>query len=234
MRRARQPSRKRGLFAVLIIMFVLIAAVAVTGTLIAAFSQEHPAKFAAPLKIYPVSQEIPGLVCPPGTRGVVGQGACYQVTTGITVKRVGDIHVERAEAGEGYAVSISLIDADGKALARLTRGSVGRSFAFTVRDRVIAAPRVDAPITKGRLLITGNLSRGAANGIVRQLKRGDPGTAPSAPPTAPAVPTVPSSAPVIPPLPSGSGSPGASNPAGPSTSTSPGIFPTSTSPGLLH
>lgn len=222
-RSPRQPSTKRGLFAVLIIMCVLIAAVAITGTLIAAFSQEHPAKFAAPLKIYPVAQEIPGFQCPPGTPGVMGQGACYQVTTGITIKRVGDIHVERARAGQGYAVSISLIEADGKALARLTRGAVGRPFAFTIRDRVIAAPRVDAPITEGRLLITGNLTQDAANTIVRRLKRGDatpvstgpaPGSTPPATvPSSPIVPSVPSVSPVPAPPTRGSSASSTASPA---------------------
>ena len=69
-------------------------------------------------------------------------------------------------------MSISLIPADGKALTRLTQGAAGRSFALTVRDQVVAAPRVDGPITKGRVLITGNLTRGDANGIVDRLKGG--------------------------------------------------------------
>jgi hypothetical protein len=173
MRGARRPHARPGLIAVVIALWVVIAAIALTGTLIAAFSQEHPVHFATPVKIYPVTQELPGPQCPAGVQGAIGQTAagpvCYQLTTGITIKRVNDLHVERASGG-GYAVSLSLIPADGKALTRLTRSAVGRPFALTVRDQVVAAPRVDAPITKGRILISGNLTRDAANTIVNRLK----------------------------------------------------------------
>jgi preprotein translocase subunit SecD len=105
---------------------------------------------------------------------VVGQSAsgpiCYQLTAGITIKRVDDLHVERVKTGGGYAVSLSLTPADGKALTRLTRTSAGRPFALTVRNQVIAAPRVDAPITKGRILISGNFTREDADSIVERLK----------------------------------------------------------------
>jgi hypothetical protein len=173
MRTARHPHARPGLIAIVITLWVVIAAIALTGTLIAAFAQEHPMHFSSPLKIYPVTQQIPGQQCPPGVSGVVGRSGsgpvCYEVTAGITIKQVNDIHVERATTG-GYAVSFSLIPADGKALTRLTRGAVGRAFALTVRDQVVAAPRVDAPITKGRVLITGNLSQGDADGIVNRLR----------------------------------------------------------------
>jgi hypothetical protein len=174
MRAARRPHARPGLIAVVIALWVVIAAIALTGTLIIAFSQEHPVHFAAPLKIYPVTQEIPGPQCPPGVQGAIGQSAsgpvCYRLTTGITIKRVDDLHVERDKSGSGYAVLLSLIPADGKALTRLTRASAGRPFALTVRDQVVAAPRVDAPITKGRILISGNLTREAANSIADRLK----------------------------------------------------------------
>lgn len=173
MRTARHSKRRPGLIAVVITMWVLIAAIALTGTLIAAFAHEHPAHFATPLKIYPVMQEIPAPQCPVGVQGMVGHTAtgavCYRLTTGITIKRVNDIHVERASDG-GYAVSLSLTPADGAALTRLTRGAVGRSFALTVADQVVATPRVDAPITRGRVLITGSLTQGDATGIVNRLK----------------------------------------------------------------
>jgi hypothetical protein len=173
MRTARHPHARPGLIAIVITLFVLIAAIALTGTLIAAFAHEHPTRFSSPLKIYPVAQMIPGPQCPAGVQGVIGQSAtgpvCYQLIPGITIKRVNDIHVERASTG-GYAVSLSLIPADGKALTRLTRQATGRSFALTVRDQVVAAPRVDAPITKGRILITGNFSQGDAKDIVSRLR----------------------------------------------------------------
>lgn len=172
MRTARRNARP-GLIAIVIILWVMIATIAISGTLIAAFSQEHPARFSSPLRIYPITQQIPGAQCPPGVRGVVGPGGagqvCYQLTTGITIRRVNDIHVERATTG-GYAVSLTLIPPDSKALRRLTRGTPGRFFALTVRDQIVTAPRVDAPITKGRVLITGNLTQRDANAIVSRLK----------------------------------------------------------------
>lgn len=173
MRTARHPHARPGLIAIVIVLWVLIAAIALTGTLIAAFGQEHPVRFSAPLKIYPISRQFLGVQCPPGVQGMmghtVGGSICYELTTGIAIKRVDDIHVERAGSG-GYAVSISLIPGDGKALTRLTRGGVGRSYALTVRDQVVAAPRVDAPITRGHVLITGNLTRGDADAIVGRLR----------------------------------------------------------------
>lgn len=174
MRAARRPHARPGLIAIVIALWVVIAAIALTGTLVVAFSKEHPVHFASPVKIYPVTQEIPGQQCPPGIQGTVGQSRsgpiCYQVTTGITIKRVNDLHVERADSGGGYAVSLSLIPADGKALTRLTRASSGRPYALTVRDQVVAAPRVDAPITKGHIVISGNLTRQDADTIVNRLK----------------------------------------------------------------
>jgi hypothetical protein len=174
MRAARRPHARPGLIAVVIALFVVIAAIALTGTLIVAYSQEHPVHFSSPLKIFPVVQAIPSQQCPPGVQGMMGQSAagpvCYQLTTGITIKRVNDLHVERATSAGGYAVSLTLIPADGRALTRLTRGNTGKAFALTVRDQVVAAPWVDAPITKGRILITGNLTRGDADSIVNRLR----------------------------------------------------------------
>ncbi|HEY0540346.1 MAG TPA: hypothetical protein VGD53_18400 [Actinoallomurus sp.] len=173
MRAARRPHARPGLIAIVIALWVVIAAIALTGTLIAAFSQEHPVHFSSPVKIYPVTQQLPGPQCPPGVQGAMGQGPsgpiCYQLTVGITLKRVNDMHVERVTPG-GYAVSLSLIPADGRALTRLTRSAAGRPYALTVRDQVVAAPKVDAPITKGRILITGYATRADANGILNRLK----------------------------------------------------------------
>lgn len=174
MRAARRSHARPGLIATVIALWVVIAAIALTGTLIVAFSREHPVRFSAPLKIYPVTQEVPGQQCPPGVQGVVGQSAtgpvCYQLTNGITIRRVDDMHVERAASGGGYAVSLSLTPADGRALTRLTRGATGHPFALTVHDQVVAAPRVDAPITKGHILISGYSTRGDAITIVNRLK----------------------------------------------------------------
>lgn len=59
--------------------------------------------FSSLLKTYRVMQEIPGQQCLPGIQGVIGQGVsgpvCYQLTTGITIKRGNDIRVERTKTG---------------------------------------------------------------------------------------------------------------------------------------
>ncbi|MEV5708764.1 hypothetical protein [Actinoallomurus sp. NPDC052274] len=220
---ARRAGGRPGLIAAVVILWLVIAAIALTGTLIVAFSQEHPARFAAPLKIYPVAQAIPGQQCPPGVQGMMGQSGigpvCYQLTTGITIKRVNDIHVERAKKSGGYAVSISLAPADGRALKRLTRNAAGRTFALTVRDQVVAAPRVDAPITKGRVLITGNLSQSTAQEIVNRLKTGKGAPVPTPAP----VWTPPTQTPTQTPTPSPTPTPTPNQ-----TSTSPSPTPTGT------
>lgn len=219
-RRATARTPRPGLIAIVVILWIVIAAIALTGTLIVAFSQEHPARFASPLKIYPVTQTIPGQQCPAGVQGIMGQTGigpvCYELTNGITIKRVNDIHVERAK-NSGYAVSISLIPADGRALKQLTRNAAGRTFALTVHDQVVAAPRVDAPITKGRVLITGNLSRGAAQDIVNRLKTGKGIPAPAQVPAWTPPPSTPSPTQTTP------------TPSPTPTTTSPSPTPTSTS-----
>ncbi|MCO6004460.1 hypothetical protein NE236_05640 [Actinoallomurus purpureus] len=216
---ARRAGARPGLIAIVVILWLVIAVIALTGTLIVAFSQEHPTRFPAPLKIYPVAQQLPGQQCPAGVQGIVGQSGigpvCYELANGISIKRVNDIHVEQAKNG-GYAVSISLIPADGRALKRLTRNAAGRAFALTVRDQVVAAPRVNAPITKGRVLITGNLSRSAAEDMVNRFKTGK------------GVP-VPTPAPVwTPPAPTPNQTPTPTPSPTPTTTTSPSSTPTST------
>ena len=58
MRAARRPHARPGLIAVVIALWVVIAAIALTGTLIIAFAQEHPVHFAAIFR--PSAGNIPG------------------------------------------------------------------------------------------------------------------------------------------------------------------------------
>jgi hypothetical protein len=229
--RSAVATRRPGLIAIVVILWLVIAAIALTGTLIVAFSQEHPARFPAPLKIYPVTQQLPGQ-CPAGAQGIVGQSGigpvCYELTTGITIKRVNDVHVERAK--DGYAVSISLLPADGRALKRLTSNAGGRVFALTVNDQIVAAPRVDAPITKGRVLISGNLTRSAAEDIVDRLKTGKGAPAPAWTPPVP-YPTPPAPSPTQPPAAPAPVPPAPSQAPGPTQGgTTPSSSPTANTP----
>jgi hypothetical protein len=191
----RLVPRRAGL-AVIITLGVVAAAVALTGTVIAASRNSHPAKFKAPLLVYPVSQSTPGQ-CPPGTHGVTGPGTagqtCYQVTQGIAIKRVSDIHVQRGSTS--FDVSISLLPADSKSFAALTRRvASGGSLALVMRGRLVTAPRVQEPITEGKILISGSPRRQDADRLVNELKgSGVPqppvSTAPSAGPVQTCTPT---------------------------------------------
>jgi hypothetical protein len=222
----RVVPRRAGL-AVIVTLGVVAAAVALTGTMIASSGRTHPAKFRAPLLVYPVTQANPGQ-CPAGTQGITGPGqqgqTCYQVSRGIVIRRVTDIHVQRG--GTGYEVSMSLLPADSRSFASLTRRMSGGSLALVVRGRLVTAPSVQGPITEGKILITGATRREDADQLVRQLK----GLA-SAPPVPPPpittpIPTVTGSTPASP----GIGSPIPTLPGGstPTSSATPGAAPNST------
>jgi hypothetical protein len=210
-------------------MLGLVAAgVALIGTVVASSRNTHPAKFKSPLKVYPVKQVTPGQ-CPPGTQGLTGPGAqgvtCYQVAQGIVIRRVTDIHVQRGAAG--YEVSMSLLPADSKSFAALTRRMTGGSLALVVSDRLVTAPSVQGPITEGKILITGATRREDADRLVSVLKGTTP---PPPPPTAiPSTPLIPTSPGLLLPsgtaspglIPSGTASPGATSPAPSLTPTPP-------------
>ena len=215
------PRRRAGL-AVIITLGIVAAAVALTGTVVAASRDAHPAKFKTPLKVYPVRQAVPGQ-CAPGTQGVTGPGihgvTCYQVAQGIVIRRVTDIHVQRG--GGGYEVAMSLLPADSRAFAGLTRRMTGGSLALVVGNRLVTAPSVQGPITEGKILITGATRQADAERLVRVLKGITP---PPAPPTLPPAPTLTPTSPGA--VPTGSPAPG--------TSVSPGaVSPGATPPALV-
>jgi hypothetical protein len=168
---AKKPSRT-ALLTLILAIGVGAAAVAATGVLIAAPMSGKMARFPSPLHVYPVTQTTSGQ-CLTGTAGVNGQSAtgpaCYQVTKGISIRRVNDIHVQTAANG-GNEVSISLLPGDRRAFADLTRTMVGRDVAFVVRGRLVTATRVETPITKGKILIAGNFTRSDADRLIRELK----------------------------------------------------------------
>jgi hypothetical protein len=217
--------RRAGL-AVIITLGVVAAAVALTGTVIASSGDTHPAKFKSPLLVYPVTQVSPGQ-CPAGTEGITGPGTqgqtCYRVAEGIVIRRVTDIHVQ--PGGAGYDVSMSLLPADSRSFASLTRRMTGGSLALVVRGRVVTAPSVSGPITEGKILLTGATRREEADRLVRELK----GAAPAPPVTLPPVttPSAPGLTPSSPgpgspssPLPGGTGLPGLNSTPSPSQSAS--------------
>ena len=215
--------RRAGL-AIIITLGVVAAAVALTGTVIASSGDTHPAKFKSPLLVYPVTQASPGQ-CLAGTQGITGPGTqgqtCYRVAQGIVIRRVTDIHVQRG--GAGYDVSMSLLPADSRSFASLTRRMSGGSLALVVRGRVVTAPSVSGPITEGRILITGATRREEADRLVRELKGAAPAPAVTTPPviTPPVTtPSAPGLSPPSSPLPGGSGLPGLTSTPNPSQSAS--------------
>jgi SecD-like export protein len=231
----RRVVPRRAALAVIITLGVVAAAVALTGTVIASSGDTHPARFRSPLLVYPVTQANPGQ-CPAGTPGITGPGAqgqtCYRVAQGIAIRRVTDIHVQRG--GAGYDVSMSLLPADSKSFASLTRRMTGGSLALVVRGRVVTAPSVSGPITKGKILITGATRREEADRLVRELKGAAPAPVATTPP--PITPTTPGIAPTTPglgtpgtPLPGGSSLPGLTTKPS-QAPTAPGAAPNSASP----
>ncbi|MES9602340.1 MULTISPECIES: SecDF P1 head subdomain-containing protein [Actinomadura] len=172
---ARAADQHRSAMLVMVLTLgLLIAAVAVTGGMIASSMRTRPVTLAAPLHIYPVAQVLPG-PCPAGTQGITGQAAtgvtCYRLTQGIAIHKVADLRVQKSRVKPGgYDVALTLRPGDRRAFAELTRATVGRDLAFVVRDRLVTLPRVDMAITDGKVVVTGSPDRPSANALVRQLR----------------------------------------------------------------
>lgn len=169
----RAVTPRPALLAGIVMLTMVVTGVAVSGIMAAASMKTRQTSLASPLLIYPVSQTTPGQ-CVPGVQGVSAEVAsapvCYQVTQGIAIHRVSDLHVQHGTAG--YDVSIKLLAADAKAFADLTRRTVGQNLAFVVRGRLVTVTRVDMPITKGQILIIppGTTTRAVAERTVSQLR----------------------------------------------------------------
>ncbi|MFC9971276.1 hypothetical protein ACFVH6_10325 [Spirillospora sp. NPDC127200] len=178
--RTRQTQRERAarehraaLLVMVLTLGLLIAAVAVTGAMIATSRRAQPITLAAPLHVYPVAQVTAGQ-CPAGTPGITGPSTtgptCYRLNQGIAIRKVADLRVQRSADGRGHDVAVALRSADQRAFADLTRATVGRQVVFVVRERLVTAPRVDTPITDGKVVITGPPSRPEAEKILRELR----------------------------------------------------------------
>ncbi|WP_207934790.1 hypothetical protein, partial [Actinomadura sp. KC06] len=165
---------RSALLVMVLTLGLLIAAVAVTGGMIASSMRTRPVTLASPLHIYPVTQVTPGQ-CPVGTQGITGQSGmgptCYRLAQGIAIHKVADMRVQKSGARPGgYDVAVTLRPIDREAFASLTRATVGRDLAFVVRNRLVTLPRVDMAITDGKVVVTGPPNKTAANKLVSQLK----------------------------------------------------------------
>jgi preprotein translocase subunit SecD len=169
----RKPPRSAPL-ALMLTVGILAAAVVVADAMAVVSMRGRTARLSSPLHIYPVKAVTPGL-CPMTTPGINGQGAtgpsCYQVDAGLAIRRVNDIHVESTPDGHNE-VSISLLPADRRAFANLTRTMAGKSLAFVVGDRLVTAPRVETPVTRGKIILSGAPTRADADRLVRELTHG--------------------------------------------------------------
>lgn len=162
----RRPP-KTTLLAAIIVIGLCSAAVVMTGMLVAV-ARQNQTRLAVPLLIYPVVQQTAG-ACTAGTQGVTGpEPSCYQVTEGMVVRKVGGVEVQRLRDG-GYGVSLQLVGADREAFARITRAQLHKQVVMVVNGQAITAPRVDSPITGGRLLLTGRFSREGAERLAHDL-----------------------------------------------------------------
>ncbi len=162
----RRPP-KTTLLAAIIVIGLCSAAVAMTGLLVAAARQSQTA-LAAPLLVYPVTEQTTG-ACPAGTQGVTGpEPSCYRVTEGIVIRKVGEIEVLPLRDGS-YGVSLQLVGADREAFAEITRANLHKQVVMVVGGQPVTAPRVDSPITGGRLLLAGNFPHAAAERLARDL-----------------------------------------------------------------
>ncbi|MGP4024574.1 SecDF P1 head subdomain-containing protein [Actinomadura sp. 3N407] len=165
---------RSALLVMVLTLGLLIAAVAVTGAMIASSMRTQPVTLASPLHIYPVTQTTPGQ-CPTGTQGITGQSGsgptCYRLAQGIAIHKVADLRVQESRVKPGgYDVAVTLRPSDREAFADLTRATVGRDLAFVVKNRLVTLPRVDMAIMDGKVVVTGPPDRASANRLVRELK----------------------------------------------------------------
>ncbi|XRQ06418.1 SecDF P1 head subdomain-containing protein [Actinomadura welshii] len=172
---ARAADQHRSAMLIMVLTLgLLIAAVVVTGALIASSMRTQPVTLASPLHIYPVTQATAG-PCPAGTQGITGQSGtgptCYRLSQGIAIRRVADLRVQESRVRPGgYDVAVTLRPSDRAAFADLTRATVGRDLAFVVENRIVTLPRVDMAIADGKVVVTGPPDRASANRLVRELK----------------------------------------------------------------
>ena len=93
----------------------------------------------------------------------------------MTIARVESARVQRVPRGR-YALDLRLTPAESRLFALLTRQLVGlhsphNEFAVIVGGRVLALPKVEAPITFGRVQIIGFSGRAQAERLLKGLPR---------------------------------------------------------------
>ncbi|MFA7209163.1 MAG: protein translocase subunit SecD [Parcubacteria group bacterium] len=95
------------------------------------------------------------------------------VATGLTGKNLKNATVDFASQGLSEPqVALKFDDEGTKLFAELTKGNIGKSIAIYLDEQIISAPIVQAEITNGEAVITGNFSVEEAKSLVKRLNEG--------------------------------------------------------------
>ena len=95
------------------------------------------------------------------------------VETGLTGKNLKNAVVDFASQGLSEPqVSLKFDDEGTKLFAQLTKENIGKSIAIYLDGEIISAPTVQAEITNGEAVITGNFSIDEAKNLVKRLNEG--------------------------------------------------------------
>lgn len=95
------------------------------------------------------------------------------VATGLTGKNLKNATVDFANQGLSEPqVALKFDDEGTKLFADLTKNNIGKSIAIYLDGQIISAPTVQAEITNGEAVITGNFSVDEAKNLVKRLNEG--------------------------------------------------------------
>ncbi|MDP1884376.1 MAG: protein translocase subunit SecD [Candidatus Moranbacteria bacterium] len=95
------------------------------------------------------------------------------IATGLTGKNLKNATVDFASQGLSEPqVALKFDDEGTKLFAELTKGNIGKSIAIYLDGQIISAPTVQAEITNGEAVITGNFSVEEAKSLVKRLNEG--------------------------------------------------------------
>ncbi|MDZ4384991.1 MAG: protein translocase subunit SecD, partial [Candidatus Moranbacteria bacterium] len=95
------------------------------------------------------------------------------VATGLTGKNLKNATVDFNSQGLSEPqVALKFDDEGTRLFAELTKGNIGKSIAIYLDGQIISAPTVQAEITNGEAVITGNFSVEEAKSLVKRLNEG--------------------------------------------------------------
>lgn len=170
-----RPGSRRTLWIVLgavaLLVVILLVAVAAWVTLHVLGSKAEGAGSTGSLRIVPVASSAPG-ACPSGGQGVgaVDGRTCYRLGPGgMTVQRLESADAEPDPSGGRWHISVRLNDDDARRFTQLTRQYVNHQLALVSAGKVVAAPRVQQPISGAELQIAGDFTADEAKKIAGNL-----------------------------------------------------------------